>query len=275
MNKPLIILKYSAAVTLAALIILISVFIPEKWSDLSNNTILDTVKTEDADESPESLHYSLTTPERLYIVSMALNNRNILQSDYAASLREKAIRTNGDDSAASFAYVKNGRGPAQGEIDAGEAMLSCNRELSAIVEEILGITGYSANNPCRQTLFSAVDMLDPQKNVSVWQIEYDSTLPPAGSDFSLMEAYVDAETGKVYSFAFRMNHSMDFNADKLAKAWLGRLSITDMGDLTENTPLTDAGKQYKRYATDGMDQKKTVFFAGYYAGINEVFVNCY
>ena len=269
------ILKYTGAVLLVTCVIVLSVFMPAKLSQIRYHSILDTVQTEDEAGSPESYRYSLTTPERLYILSMALSNRNILQSDYAASLREKAIRSNGDDSAASFAYVENSRGPAQGEMDAESARASCISELSAILGNGLGIAGFSANNPCGQTLYSAVDILDPQKNVSVWQIEYEGALPPAGAPFSLLEAYVDAETGKVYSFAVRLNHSPGFDADKLAKAWLNRLGITDIGDITENSPFSDSTKLYKRFATDGMDQKKTVFTAGFYEGINEVFVDCY
>jgi len=268
-------LKYTASAAPVAAVIMLSIFMPAKLSQFYNSSILDTVQTEAEDISPESFRYSLTAPERLYIISMALNNRNILESDYAASLREKAIRTNGDDSAASFAYVENGRGPAQGEMDAQNAMNCCVSELSGIVRDAFGIDGFTVNNPCRQTLYSAVDMLDPQKNVSVWQIDYAGAIPPAGSPFSLMEAYVDAETGKIYSFAFRMDQAPGFDAGKLAKAWLGRLNITGYGDITENNPAPETSEQYKRFATDGLDQKKTIFTAGFYKGINEVFVECY
>ena len=268
-------LKYAAAAVSATAVIVLSILMPAKVSQIYDNAKLDTIQKEDASDSPESFRYSLTAPERLYIISMALNNRNILQSDYSASLREKAIRANRDDTTASFAYVENGRGPAQNELDDENAMMICDSELSAIISGGLGINNFKMSNPCRQTLYSAVDMLEPQKNVSVWQIEYDSAVPPFGSPFSLMEAYVDAETGKVYSFAFRMDNPPDFAADKLAEAWLNRLNITEFSDITENTPLADTSKLYKKFATDGIGREKTIFTAGFYEGINEVYVNCY
>lgn len=271
-SKRTLFLKYAVVMVLVAAVILLSIFLPTKLSQVSDRSLLDIVQKEEGSNSPESFRYSLTTPERLYILSMALDNRNILQSDYAASLREKAIRTNRKDTVASYAYVENVRGLAQGEMDAESAMSICNSELAVIVKDGLGIDDFHVTNSCRQTLYSAVDILEPQKNVSVWYIEYDSNLPPAGSPFALMEAYVDAETGKIYGFAFRTDQQADFDADKLAKAWLAQLEITDLGDITENNPLTETATQYKKFATEGMALEKTVFTVGFYEGINEVFV---
>ena len=274
MNKPQysFSFKYAAIVTLVTAVIILSIFMPAKLSRIYDSSLLDTIQREEESSFPESFRYSLTTTERLYILSMALNNRNILQSDYAASLREKAIRTNRDDNAASFAYVENKRGPAQGEITAENAMEICYSELSAIISDALGIDGFAATNPCSQTLYSAVDMLEPQKNVSVWQIEYTSAVPPANLPFSLMEAHVDAETGKIYSFAFRMDQEVQFNEDRLAEIWLNRLNITEFENITENSPWPETTKLRKKFATDGMGHEKTVFSVGFYEGINEVFV---
>lgn len=271
-SKRVLFLKYAAVMILVAAVILLSIFLPTKLSQVFDRSLLDIVQKEEGNNSPESFRYSLTTPERLYILSMALDNRNILQSDYAASLREKAIRTNREDTAASYAYVENVRGLAQSEMDGASAMRICNSELAAIVKEGLGIDDFQVMNSCRQTLYSAVDILEPQKNVSVWHIEYDTNLPPAGSTFALMEAYVDAETGKIYGFALRAEQLADFDADKLAKAWMAQLEITDLGDITENNPLIEAATQYKKFATEGMAFEKTVFTVGFYEGVNEVFV---
>ncbi len=265
-------IKQVAASILVIAVILLSIFLPAELSKVYDNSILDTVHKENGENSPESFRYSLTTPQRLYVLSMALNNRNILQSDYAASLREKAIRTNRNDTVASFAYVENGYGLLKGQLDAETAMEICNFELSLIIKDGLGIDSFENKDRCKQKLYSAVDMLEPQKSVSVWQIEYDGVSPTDGSPISLIEAYVDAETGKVYSFAFRIGDLKDFDADKLAKAWLSRLGITDFSDITENSPLAETAKQYKKFSTEGMNNEKTVFTVGFYEGINEVFV---
>ncbi len=273
--------KQIAALLLVITVILLSIFLPAELARVYDHSILDTVQKENGDNSPESFRYSLTSPQRLYVLSMALNNHNILQSDYAASLREKAIRTNRNDTVASFAYVENGYGLLKNELDAEKAMEICTSELSFILKDGLGMDDFEMDrfeikNPCRQTLYSAVDMLEPQKSVSVWQIEYDSVLPPDASPFSLIEAHVDAETGKLYSFSFRTDTLIktltDFDADKLAKAWLSRLNITAFSDITENSPLAETAKQYKKFATEGMNTEKTVFTVGFYEGINEVFV---
>ncbi len=271
-QREVIELKNIAALILVTAVISLSVFLPAELSKVYDNTILDIVQKENGNNSPESFRYSLTTWQRLYVLSMALNNHNILQSDYAASLREKAIRTNRNDTVASFAYVENGHGSGKDELSAENAMYICNSELSLILKDGLGIESFENKTSCKQTLYSAVDMFEPQKRVSVWQIEYDSVLPPDGSMASLIEAHVDAETGKVYSFACRIDNLKGFDADRLAKAWLSRLGIKDFSDITENSPLAETAKQYKKFATDGMNNEKTVFTVGYYEGINEVFV---
>ena len=266
------VLKYSAAVIAVTSVIALSVLVPSELARMRDQSVLDKVRKADMDSLPERFRYSLTTSERLYILSMALNNRNILQSDYAAALREKAIRANRDDTVVSFAYVENKRGKASNEIDAERAMEICELVLAALFEEGFGAEGFQIMNPCRQTLYSAVDMLEPQKNMSVWQLEYDGALPPAGEQFSLMEAYIDAETGALYGFSFRMKAPVDFDMDALAEAWAGRLGIADFDDITENNPLTETASRYKKFATKGMDNQKTIFTVGFYEGVNEVFV---
>ena len=272
MTRSTSVLKYSVVVITVTLVIALSVLVPSELARLQDQSVLDTVRKADVDNLPESFRYSLTASERMYILSMALNNRNILQSDYAAALREKAIRTNRDDTTVSFAYVENKRGKASDEVDAELAMQICESELAALLKEGLEIEGFQITNPCRQTLYSAVDMLEPQKNVSVWQLEYDGAKPPVDKPFSLMEAYIDAETGALYGFSFRMKDQVDFETDALAKAWISRLSIADFGDITENNPLTETASRYKKFATEGMDNQKTVFTVGFYEGVNEVFV---
>lgn len=279
-------LKYAPALLLVIAVIILSILMPSKLARFYDNSMLGVVYKESTAISPESFQYSsLSERERLYIVSMALGNRNILQSDYAASIREKATRSGRDDTVMTFAYVKNTRGPSAGELDANQATEACKTELAKIIQacpglkENIDVTELNLN-PCSEQLYSAVYMLDPQKNVPVWQIEYSSAIPPTLNDylpFALMEAYVDAETGKLYGFAFRLGQAdaETFEPDALAKAWLARLGITSYEDITEDNPFTEDASLYNKFVTDGMDSAKTVFTVGFYEGVNEVFVRCY
>lgn len=283
MNK---FLKYAAALLLVTAVIALSILMPAKLARFYDNSMLGVVYKESTAISPESFQYaSLSERERLYIVSMALGNRNILQSDYAASILEKATRSDRDDTVMTFAYVENTRGPSGDQLDANQAKKACITELTEIIQdcpnlkENIDMTRLNLN-PCSEQLYSAVNMLDPQQNVAVWQIEYSSAIPPTVSDslpFALMEAYVDAETGKLYGFAFRFKQTdaKDFQPDVLAKAWLDRLDITNFEDITDDNPFTEDASLYNKFATDGMDSAKTVFTVGFYEGVNEVFVRCY
>ncbi|NNJ31765.1 hypothetical protein [Lacrimispora defluvii] len=281
MNK-----KYAVVLLLVSFVIALSIFMPARLARFRDNSMMGVVHRENNAISPESFQYSsLSEQERLYIVSMALGNRNILQSDYAAALREKAIRSGRGDTVMSFAYVKNNRGAYGDELDVNQAAEACKTELNEIIGTCTGLKEdrslQNLNlNPCSGQLYSAVYMLDPQKNVPVWQIEYSTAVPPVPNDnlpFALMEAYVDAETGKLYGFAFRVKEleGENFEPDTLAKAWLERLGITNFKDITDDNPITENASQYKKFATDGMDSTKTVFMVGYYEGVHEVFVRCY
>ncbi len=281
MNK-----KYAVVLLLVTLVIALSIFMPARLARFRDNSMMGVVHRENNAISPESFQYSsLSEQERLYIVSMALGNRNILQSDYAASLREKAIRSGRGDTVMSFAYVKNNRGAYADELDVNQAAEACKTELAEIIGACAGLKEIRnvqdlILNPCSGQLYSAVYMLDPQKNVPVWQIEYSTAVPPVSDDnlpFALMEAYVDAETGKLYGFAFRLKQleGDNFEPDALAKAWLDRLGITNFEDITEDNPFTENASRYNKFATDGMDSTKTVFTVGFYEGVNEVFVRCY
>ncbi|WP_349671885.1 hypothetical protein [Lacrimispora sp.] len=281
MNK-----KYAVVLLLVTVVIALSIFMPARLARFRDNSMMGVVHRENNAISPESFQYSsLSEQERLYIVSMALGNRNILQSDYAAALREKAIRSGRGDTVMSFAYVKNNRGAYGDELDVNQAAEACKTELNEIIGACTGLKENRSLqdlnlNPYSGQLYSAVYMLDPQKNVPVWQIEYSTAVPPVPDDnspFALMEAYVDAETGKLYGFAFRLKQleGENFEPDTLAKAWLERLGITNFEDITDDDPITENASRYKKFATDGMDSTKTVFMVGYYEGVNEVFVRCY
>lgn len=279
-------IKYVAALLLVTLVIVLAIFLPSKLARIFDNSMLGVVHKESTVISSENFqHSTLTERERLYIVSMALGNRNVLQSDYIAAIRDKATRTDRDDTVMTFAYVKNTRGPSMSELNADQASEACKNELIEIIRafpditDTIDVTDLNLNK-CSEQLYSAVYMLDPQKNVPVWQIEYSSAIPPTANDnlpFALMEAYVDAETGKLYGFAFRLKKvdAESFELDALAKVWLDRLGITSFEDITDDNPFAEDANLYNKFATDGMDNTKTVFTVGFYEGVNEVFVRCY
>ena len=278
--------KYATALLLVTAVIALSILMPAKLASFYDNSMLGVKYKDSTAISSEDFQYSsLSERERLYIVSMALSNRNILQSDYAASIREKATRSGRDDTAMTFAYVKNTRGPSADELDANQAVEACITELNEIIKgypdlkENIDLTELNLN-PCSEQLYSAVYMLDPQKNVPVWQIEYSSAIPPTFNDnlpLVLMEAYVDAETGQLYGFAFRLKQADEenFDPEALAKVWLDRLGITSFEDITDDNRFIEDANLYNKFATDGMESTKTVFTVGFYEGVNEVFVRCY
>lgn len=261
-------IKNKLIVLIVVLIILLSIFLPAKLSQINDSAFINVIHKQEQATFPESYQYSLNIKDKLYILSMALSTRNILESDYAASLREKAIRTKRDNTVASFAYVENNIEQS----DMQNAIDICNKKLKIILEDGLDIKNFDVNNKCNATLYTAVDILNPQRYVTVWQIEYDSFLPTNDSinDSLLMEAYIDSKTGDLYSFAIRTKDPVEFDAKSLATAWAKQLDIINFDDITD---IANTTKQHKKYSAEGMNREKIVFSVGYHEGVNEIFVS--
>lgn len=88
-----------------------------------------------------------------------------------------------------------------------------------------------------------------------------------------MEAYVDAEDGKIYQFYARTEREWeDLNPDELIQSWSRYLKLPLPLEYKEASPLSEATPYFKKYEVLGNLEEKTVVTVGFYEGIREMFV---
>ncbi|MCL1807074.1 MAG: hypothetical protein FWG31_05165 [Oscillospiraceae bacterium] len=259
-------LSYLLVIVPAAIIILLASVGPSVLTGLNDQNALDRVETQPVVGLAEGFRYSLNPNERLYILSMALQNRAIPQTDFAALIRGRTA-----ESLSSYVYTENRSGPSFGELTLEEAQKACGAALSELtatgaIPECL----YELDN-CETRLYTAVELSDPQKNISVWQITTAYGNPMTAARGALLEAWLDAEDGTLYAFALRTETPPEaFDPDAVIRAWCGITGLTGAEPLTEDNPLLETTPHYRKYVIEGAEHERTVVTVGYYEGINEI-----
>jgi hypothetical protein len=263
-------LRHLLVIIPAAVLITLAALGPSVLTGYNDAYLLEKVETEPAAGLAEGFRYSLTANERIYILSMALKDQIPPQTYYAALIRGQLAAPS-----PSFMYTENRRGPSPGELTYEQALDACNASLAEL-------RGLGAIPECRfdpgsdaydVQLYTAVDMSDPQRNISVWQISYAPGRPVSEYRGALLEAWLDAETGALYSFSLRTDNLPDtFDPGALTDAWRRAANLTNVELLIEDNSMPETTPHYQKYAVEGLDNERTVIIAGYYEGINEVFL---
>ena len=263
------IIDYTVIILIIGSVMILSILAPSILSKFTDAKILNTVNTEENDALSGGYRYKLSPNERLYILSNALNSRTPRLSNYAASIREKMLIDN-ESLLESYTYIMNYRGPAENELTKEEVIEACNRELALLSDlGIIPFCKFIYDDNYEVNLYSAADMLEPGKSVSVWQI----TCLGYSGRCSLIEAYIDAETGKIYSFSLRSEQTNEnFEADKIIDVWCEYLQLGVPEAVTEDDSLMERTPHYKKYFINGTGDNKTIVTAGFYSGVNEFFI---
>ena len=264
------ILQYLFVVIPAIVLIMLVAFGPSVLTGYNDANVLDKVETDPITGLAEGFRYGLTANERLYILSMALQNQLPPQTEYTASVRGASA-----EPSSSFMYTENRRGPSTGELTYEEALGACSAALKGLRElEVIPDFRFDPEQDAYDVqLYTAVDMSDPQRNISVWQIAYARGRPVAAYQGALLEAWLDAETGILYGFSLRTDRQPDgFDPGALVDAWRLIVELTDVEPLADDNPLLETAALYRKYAAPGLDNDIAVITAGLYEGINEIFL---
>lgn len=249
---------------------------PEKLAAYQDKALLNRVKSETVETSGEGYRYTLSNNEKLYILSKCLDNQILPESELSSMTR--VTDTEGvdyEDLTGSYAFVVNHRGPSDMEIKDDEIFEICNTELDELKE--LGIlpktvkritpSAYSA------TLYSAIDVLEPRNNVSVWKVSLSTETQNANKTNRLLDAYIDADTGKIYEFYVRTRQQWeDIDAEALVRSWAGYIGLEGMDSYEDTNPLLETTPDFVKYRFPGVNESNTVVTVGFYEGINELFL---
>ena len=264
-------------IPVVALIAGLAVWGPEALAKYRDKGILDQIKTQEAETSTAGYRYALSSNEKLYILSKCLNNQIRPESDQNAMTRtEETVNLDYQELTGTYAMVVNRKDSTGQEISESVGVELCSqgimelKELGILPDSVqeLTIRSYSA------VMYSAIDVPEPRNNVLVWKISLDTGKQTANRANRLLDAYVDADTGKVYEFYARTEISKweDVNPDFMIRVWAEYMGLEEPEEYQGTNPLSETTPYFKKYVFSGMEEGNTIVTIGFYEGINELFL---
>ncbi len=261
---------------LAVIIVGFAVWGPEALAEYRDSAILNRITTREAETRTEGYRYFLSGNEKLYILSKCLNNQILPESEQNAMTRNDSVNLDYQELTGSYAMVINRKDSSGQEVQESQGIELCNQALEEL--KSLGIVpdyvkalserAYSA------VMYSAIDIPEPRNNVLVWKISLKSEKQNADRANRLLDAYVDADTGKVYEFYVRTQTTSweDIDADNIISTWAEYMGLDEPQEYEGANPLSETTPYFKKYTFAGMEEGRTVVTVGFYEGINELFL---
>ena len=252
-----------------------SIWGPELLAEYSDKDLLDKIHVQTVEEAGEGYRYTLNANEKVYILAKCLNNQTLPESEQNALTRSEVSDVEVQDFEGAYAFVVNRKGPTGKEITDEQIYESCNKGIDILKD--MGIlpqtvkkvedTAYDA------VLYSAIDVLEPRNNVAVWKMSLSNSQKNANKENRLIDAYIDADSGKIYEFYVRTPLLWeDIDADAVVREWSSYMGLSAPEAYESDNPLLETTPYFKKYVFSGMGDERTVVTVGFYEGINEFFL---
>ena len=266
---------YLAVPLLATLAMFISIWGPETLAEYKDQGILDVPHTESVENAGEGYRYQMNSNEKLYLLSCCLSSQTVPETETSAMTNEADAEVAYQEMEGVYAFVVNRRGPSGREITDEQIYATCNEGLSLLKEK--GILPAQVRDVDASsydvTLYSAIDVLEPRNNVAVWKMSLSNSQKNADKANRLMDAYIDADDGKIYEFYVRTPLSWEeIDADALVAEWAAYMGLLEPSPYESNNPLLETTPYFRKYVFAGMGNGQTVVTLGFYDGINELFL---
>ena len=262
-----------ALLALTGVAVVLSIWGPEAIARYKDRGILNRIMMREEETGGEGYRYQLSSNEKLYILSQCLNSQS-------AAGTEQNMLTKEPDSAyqeltGTYAFVVNHNGPSGQEITDEQIYQTANEGITMLKE--LGILpeGIKEVQPgsYQATLYSAIDVTEPRNNVAVWKLNLLGSLQNANKENRLIDAYIDADDGKIYEFYVRAQVAWEqIDPDALVEAWAAYMGLPVPEAYESENPLLETTPYYKKYVFSGAGNDRTVVTVGFYDGINELFL---
>ncbi|MDE6924966.1 MAG: hypothetical protein K2P59_06840 [Acetatifactor sp.] len=260
---------------LAVIIAATAVWGPEALANYRDRNVLNQIHVRETETGTEGYRYSMSNNERVYILSKCLNNQILPESEQNAMTSVDSVNLDYQGLTGTYAFVVNRKDSAGQEIDAAEGLELCDqgirelKELGILPQEIQSVSA----NSYSAVVYSAIDVPEPRNNVLVWKISFASQKQNANKENRLLDAYVDADTGKIYEFYVRTNLEWkDIDPDEIIRIWSEYMGLGEPQEYEAANPLSETTPYFKKYSFTGMEEGNTVVTVGFYEGINELFL---
>lgn len=263
-------------IPLAIVIVGFAVWGPEALAQYRDKNILNQVHTQEAETGLEGYRYSLSANEKLYILAKCLSSQVLPESEQNAMTRPDSANTDYQELMGTYAFVANRKDASGQEVLAGLGIDLCNQGIKEL--KGLGILPQGvrelAENAYSAVQYSAIDVPEPRNNVLVWKISLSTATQNANKKNRLLDAYVDADTGKIYEFYVRTEITSweEIDADNIVRVWAEYMGLEEPVEYVNTNPLTETTPYFKKYSFAGMEANSTIVTVGFYDGINELFL---
>ena len=262
-----------AFLALTIMVVAMSIWGPEALAVYKDRDVLNRIRTQEEETGGEGYRYQLSANEKLYILSQCLNSQSVPGTDLNSQTRETDNLY--QELTGTYAFVVNHNGPSGQEITDEEIYETANegiamlKELGILPDEIkeVQVDSYEA------TLYSAIDVPEPRNNVAVWKLNLLGSLQNANKENRLIDAYIDADDGRIYEFYVRSRVKWeDIDPDELVEKWSDYMGLTAPEAYENDNPLLETTPYYRKYVFTGSGGDRTVVTVGFYDGINELFL---
>lgn len=262
-------------IPLAAVIVFVAVWGPEKMAGYRDKNILNRIQAQEVEIGTEGYRYALSANEKLYILAKCLNNQILPESDQNAMTRADAMKLDYQELTGTYAFVVNRKDSSGQEVTKKGGIRLCNQSIEDLKElgilpdsvKALSESAYSA------VMYSAIDVPEPRNNVLVWKINLDTDKQNANKENRLLDAYVDADTGKIYEFYVRTELTWeDIDPDEIIMLWSDYIGLGEPEEYEGVNPLSETTPYFKKYSFAGMEEGSTTVTIGFFEGINELFL---
>lgn len=272
-------------VILAVAVAIFALWGPEAVAGYKDRGLLNQIKAEPVESGSEGYRYSMNSNEKLYLLSKCLDNRTVPESEFSALTRVEDEGIDYGELTGTYAFVLNHQGPSDKEVTEEQIYDVCNRELERLHE--LGIIPQSVREVSADSytavLYSAIDVLEPRNNVAVWKVSLSTNVQNADKANRLIDAYVDAGTGKIYEFYVRTEGTWaDMQPDTIVQSFSDYLGLYGLKKSETADTLTETTSNIEKYMVPGMTNGggnalettdgMTTLTLGFYEGINELFL---
>ncbi|MBD5485981.1 MAG: hypothetical protein HDR18_10795 [Lachnospiraceae bacterium] len=262
-----------ALLALTCAVVVLSIWGPEAIAQYKDRGILNQIRTQEEETGGEGYRYQLSSNEKLFILSQCLNSQSAAGTELSSQTREPDDAY--QDLTGTYAFVVNHNGPSGREITDEQIYQTANDGIAALKE--LGILPDDIREvqpaSYQATLYSAIDVPEPRNNVAVWKLNLLGSLQNANKENRLLDAYIDADDGRIYEFYVRSRLKWEeIDPDALVAAWASYMGLTAPEVYESDNPLLETTPYYKKYVFSGAGDDRTVVTVGFYDGINELFL---
>lgn len=260
------------ALFLTGLVVWVSVWGPESWAGYADKGLIGVVHEEKTEGGSEGYRYNLSTNEKLYILSKALESQKVQESELSAKTRNV---TTYQELSGSYAFLESHKDSDGKPIDESRGYEAAREGLRALQE--LGILPESikeiGDGAYEAALYSAIDVLEPRNKVLVWKLKLSTNQQNADKKNRLLDAYIDADSGKVYEFYARTSLQWEeLDTDQIAEKWSEYMGLEKPQEYENSNPLSETTPYFKQYVFKGTEDGNVVMTVGYYEGINELYL---